>query len=111
MYLAVEDARRGGSAGASLGAARLRHGCSPDGLAPPRTAALAGGLGPGRAGLCGAVRTPSASRGDWTCTTDGCAVPAIALGPAQHPIRHRLGDVRPNTPGSHDDHQAAVTGL
>jgi len=32
--------------------------------------------------------------------SDGCAVPAIALGPAHDPIRHRLGDVRPNTPGS-----------
>jgi hypothetical protein len=56
---------RGGSAGASLGAARLRHGCIPDGLAPPRIAALAGGLGPavpGYAERCG-LRPPVGATG------------------------------------------------
>jgi hypothetical protein len=99
MYLAVEDARRGGSAGDSLGAARLRHRCIPDGLAPPRIAALAGGLGPavlGHAERCG-LRPPVGATGAAPATG---AVPAIALGPAHDRIRRRLGDVRPNTLGS-----------
>lgn len=37
--------------------------------------------------------------GPLICTSLGCAVPVIALGLARDPIRHRLGDVRPNTPG------------